>query len=355
MAILGNLVLAISVFLLYSLLAALYSRNTLPGGDAGVSYIWGIIFLNLAFFACLSIVAIIIGWKGGFSKMPMSGYTMFIKITGLILISAIGTTIGGFLKNESSGLPSMVQIVLKVAPIIIPSLLLILAVVLLNDSIAQIVPLTYVRYFANACFGLGVLVIFIALLSFLNESNENAIRTINQNQEDELRHNQQFIKDIESCDVTENLVAILVLTDSNHNQEVRTKAINKIKTNPNWQQELIRLMNTEMVAEVFTFLASNSVENVELFREPIRNGIVKEAEIIKKSIKDAYQPHHLYADQFVWDCERILRTVDKFQTNRSDYLAEIRLLRNALEQKAEVKKPNFNCTKLLDNWIKNHE
>ena len=58
---------------------------------------------------------------------------------------------------------------------------------------------------------------------------------------------------------------ILVFTDANHDKEVRERAVAKVKTNPQWQQELCRLLENNGAIEAFFFLASNEVEDKNLF------------------------------------------------------------------------------------------
>ncbi len=52
MNILGNIFLGIATLIIFYLTTAFYSRS-IPGGDAGVGYAWGIIMLNLLTRACM--------------------------------------------------------------------------------------------------------------------------------------------------------------------------------------------------------------------------------------------------------------------------------------------------------------
>ena len=51
-----------------------------------------------------------------------------------------------------------------------------------------------------------------------------------------------------------NMVFILVFTDANQDTDVRAKAVAKIKTNPQWEEELIKRLNSGWASEAFNFL-----------------------------------------------------------------------------------------------------
>ncbi len=79
-----------------------------------------------------------------------------------------------------------------------------------------------------------------------------------------------------------------------------------------------------------------------------------QAELIRQSIRDASPPHHLYADQFCWEIDHVIRTVDRFQSKEIDYLPAMKEMRAALDEPWEFDKPDFSCKRILDKWIKEH-
>ena len=191
-----------------------------------------------------------------------------------------------------------------------------------------------------------------AIGSFVSESNRNkAARIQGAIQADEENH-QRMLADIDSCDVMKNMVFILVFTDSNQDADVHDKAVAKIKTNPQWQQELIRLIQLDWAPEPFTFLASNDVDNPELFPEPVKAGVLIQAKLIRESIRNASHPSHFYQGQFSWEVDRVLRTVDKFKNKGVDFRPAVKELRDAFNEKSEFEKPKWAAIAWIDEWLK---
>jgi hypothetical protein len=150
------------------------------------------------------------------------------------------------------------------------------------------------------------------------------------------------------------MVFILVFTDGNQDEDIRKSAVTKIKSNPDWQMELIRILSTDWAPEAFHFLASNEVNERQLFLEPVRGGVLIQAKLIRESIRQSSHTSHFYPDLFSWEVERVLRTVDRFDGMGADYLPAVKELRAALDEPSEYKTIELNCMATLDKWIKSH-
>ena len=57
---------------------------------------------------------------------------------------------------------------------------------------------------------------------------------------------------------------------------------------------------------------------------------------------------------FNWDVERVIRSVDKFQSKEIDYLPVMKELRASMDERSELDKPKFDAATMLDKWIKEH-
>ena len=102
----------------------------------------------------------------------------------------------------------------------------------------------------------------------------------------------------------------------------------------------------------FTFLASNDVDNPELFPEPVKAGVLIQARLIRESIRNASHPSHFYQGQFSWEVERVLRTVDKFKNKGVDFRPAVKELRDAFNEKSEFEKPKWAAIAWIDEWLK---
>ncbi len=340
MIILGNVLLGISslLFLIYTF--ETYGKSA-PGGDASVGWAWAIMFYYLATFVCLSLVAVIIGSQGGFAWVSAaSSGARFLWVAGGLLVALFGSMLVGFKEGP------LVSRLGDVFPAAIHLSLIIGFAMLLNGSAAYRFPLLL-------AVGLGAVpcsLILLASLKYKAELYLARVKSIGQPDENDLR----MIGEIEAHDVSKNISNLLIFTDYNKDNSVRELALAKIKSRPDWQQELIRGLHERWAPEVFTFLAGNDVDDKNLFAEPLHAGILMQAEGIRETIGRAREEHHLYGGQFLWETERVLKTLEKFEGNGQDYRPEMQTLRDAFDAPTAIQKPKFACLRYLDNWLKKH-
>ena len=147
------------------------------------------------------------------------------------------------------------------------------------------------------------------------------------------------------------MVFLLVYTDKNQSAELRNKALEKIHSRPDWQEELVRRLQNDWAPEVFTFLASNDVSDKAIFAEPLKAGILIQARLIRESIRNCNNEYDLYPGRFTWEVERVLRAVDRFKGNGVDYTTAIKELSNALDEPVRFGKPELKAKKLVDHWL----
>jgi len=351
----GNIFLSIAALIFLALFNMMYLQKIPKTGDSLMGYGWGIILGYLAILTCLILVAGMIGWKGGFSWIGASTAARWLIVPGGLILAVLAAGLCAFIKGEPMQVPGLLKWLSGVLPALIPLFLFIGFAVLLNGGEISTLSAAAYKWPLASAGSLGMLGLCIAAWGFIAESNQNAVRRAEGAKSDQARYHQNHLDNIDSCDVTKNMVFILVFTDANHHPEVRERAIAKIKTNPAWQQELIRLLECDWAPEAFTFLASNEVDDKNLFVEPVRKGVLNQAKLIRQNIRESSQRHHLYAGKFSWEVERMLRTVDKFQSAEANYLPEVREVRAALNERWIFEKPTFVCAAVLDKWINKHQ
>ncbi len=346
MIVIGNIFLAIAV-LVFLLLANSIMFAKMPGGDAGVGYAWTLIIGVLGFSICMAVVTAIIGAKGGFSWVGTDGSRTMIVLAGFVLIM-LGN--GFFMAGEGfGGTPDVFRKILMAIPAILSPLLLLSAAILLNADRASTPAFTYKL---PIFFGLGCGM--IALLIIMAERARVAAAIQEDRNQFEQRNYQNNLDNIDSTDVMKEIVFLLVHTDAYQDKLVREKALAKIKSRPDWQEELVRRIQTDWAPEVFTFLASNEVDDKTMFAEPVRQGVMRQAKLIRENIRECRGAYDLYADKFTWEVERVLRTVDKFKDLGLDLRPAVQEVRNALDEQTPFDKPNLIAKDMLDKWLKKH-
>lgn len=351
MAILGNLLLVIAGLTVIGLNTGALAKSA-PGGDAAVGYAWSLIILNFVFFVTMLLATVIIGYKGGFDWVSSKrGTRLLIVGTGVIcaLITAVATSM---FRHEPGPTAGLLRAMTTFIPVALPVAMIVLGFILLNNPIRESLPLAAYKWPIVVITAIGFIGAASTLMTFYQSSARNRAAIIKDRAEFEDRNHQRMLDDIDSNDVSKNLVFLLVFTGNNQEADVRERAVAKVKTHPQWQQELIRLLQTDWAAEPFQFLASNDVDNPELFLEPVNEGVKNQARLIRQSIRNASHPSHFYDSQFIWEVERVLRTVDKFKGKGVDYLPAIKELKDAFNEPSDFEKPKWRCIDLLDKWIK---
>ena len=316
------------------------------GGDAVVGYAWSLILGILAFSICMGVVTIIIGRDGGFSWVGNSGGLRFLLVLAGFILIMVGN--GFFIFGEGLGnINPAIRQILKYIPAILGPLLIFSAFVLLNPGKISVVPILY-----KLPVYLGLLTGILAMFFIMKQNARNETARIEAETEFDQRNHQNHLNQIDTADVMTNMASILIYTNGNQRQDVREKALAKIKSRTDWQEELVLLLQTDGSSEAFTFLAFNEVEDKTLFPEAIRYGIFNQAGFIRESIRRCRGDYDLYSSRFLWEVERVLRTIDKFQGMGVDYRPAVQEMRNALDEPTSFKKPKLNATKILDDWLK---
>jgi hypothetical protein len=345
MIILGNVLLATAV-LAFLLVSNLTFSRTLPGGDAVVGYAWSIIIGIVVFSISLLIATAIIGFKGGFDWVGAStGQRVTYVILGFLLI-LVGN--GFFMANEfPQDLAPAVRKVVRITPAVLPVLLLTSAAILLNFKHTELPASVYKIPIYSS-----LIISFLGFVMILFGQAKRSADMLKADEEFKDKIHQDHLNQIDTTDVMKDGVFLYVFTDANQSTDVQEAALAKLKTRPDWQEELVRRLQSDWAKEAFTFLASNDVDDKAMFVEPIRQGILIQAKLIREDIRRCRGAYDLHGDSFRWEVERMLRTVDKFAGMGVDYRPAVLEVRNALEEPTDFEKPKLAAKSLLDNWLK---
>lgn len=349
MTLIGNIFLVVATLIFFGLSSMLISKQTPPTGDYGVGYAWLLIVGNLAFTVCMAIVAVIIASNGGFSWIGGQSSSRSL----IVLLAFVLAMVGNFffaMKEGMGFLPSSVrQILQHYVPVLLPILLLASSAILLNDNWRLAVPA--VVYKIPLLFTVVMGVCAVGLI--MAQSTRNSIARFQSESDFEKQNYQNHLDQIDSTDVMKDMVFILVFTDANHAMEVRERALAKIKSRPDWQEELVRRLQNDWAPEVFTFLASNEVDDKAMFAEPVLEGAFIQARLIRENIRSCRGAYDLYPGKFTWETERVLRTIEKFKGMGVDYRPAVQEMRAAMDEPTDFEKPKLHCKTLLNNWLKN--
>jgi hypothetical protein len=350
MTIIGNILLFICTLVFLANTISLTKAP--PQNDGAVGYYWSLIILNAIFIIAMILVTLIIGYKGGLDWISPKKSSRVLLVSIGLLTALTTMVLSGLFKYEAGPVPGLIRIYSSFAPILIPLILIIAGFILLNGNVRNSVPMAAYQWPLILISIIGVTGTVSGVAGFLSESARNQTARINNIRQQDDDNHQRMLADIDSCDVMKNMVFILVMTDANQDADVREKAVAKVKTNPQWQQELVARLQNDWAPEAFNFLASNEVDDPSLFLEPVKAGVLIQAKLIRETIRQASHPSHFYPDQFKWEVERVLRTVDRFKNKGVDYLPAVKELRAAFNEPSEFEKPKWGAVEMVDEWLK---
>lgn len=351
----GNLFLGIATLIFLALFNMMFLQRVPRSGDGLMGYAWGIIIGFFAFFVCMAIVAAAIGAKGGFAWVGATGSSRFLLVSAGVFLTVLGAGMAGITRGDAGGWGLIpLRILSTFTPALIPALLIVGSAILLNDGLLKSVPAPVYQWSLMGAAVLGLFAVSAGVFSFVIQEADNRARRIKSNIDFEDSNQQRMLNEIDTCDLSKNMVFILVFTDANQSPQVRERAVAKVKTRPDWQEELVRRLQNDWAPESFNFLASNEVDDKSLFPEAVRQGVLIQARLIRESIRASSHPSHFYPGRFSWEVERVLRTVDRFEGLGVDFLPAVKELRAALDERSEYEKPKFQAASVLDKWIKKH-
>lgn len=351
MTILGNIILFFAAILFFALQFILFGITNNRSSDALMGYAWVSVLLNLAFLVCLVIATFIIGYTGGFDWISPRR-SVRLPIIAFVLMTAMGVSLfGSVFRFETARMPAFLKIITRVSPVIIPLVLLLASAILLNTNLRSSVSENLYKWplIGVAVFGsFGIASIVYEYLCELNRSNRVAEKSF---VEDERLNYQRKLKEIDSCDVTKDMVYILVFTDFYQPFEIKTKAVEKIKSNPEWEHRLIDLLNSDWAPQAFTFLGSHDVDHPRIFHQPVKNGIIRQAAIIRHTINIARGPYDLRDDVFSWELERLVLAVDRLKSEKVEFRPEMLQLLKALREPSPYRPREFAAERAIRRWL----
>jgi hypothetical protein len=192
------------------------------------------------------------------------------------------------------------------------------------------------------------------LVDWLIYQSKQQKEMISQIQSREQEQHEIFLQEIADLDSTQSILGILPLTGRFHDAEVREAAVSKIRSRPDWENEMISILVAEYNYHyAYDFLDGNEVDHPALFTEPVRLSIEQMAADIRKTITDSNNLQEWSFDHF--GIERLLRVIDgQLAGQRMNFYPAILEVRKALDTTPpeRFKGVKFTVTPVLDKWLK---
>ncbi|MCH6236068.1 hypothetical protein [Cognataquiflexum rubidum] len=351
----GKLSFVLSLVFYAGLLFLNYPKPNL-GGDSAMGYGLGLAFLGFGF--ALSSIGLFVG----LARVGVFGYFVqdpfWRNLLAVILCIAFVITVffSAALKWDniteavsfSPWLANMNSLIWFPLLIFIPSFL-----VLFLGKEPSFAP-------AKIFFSIGFLfsLVFTAglLVDWLVYQSKQQKEMVSQIQTQDKEQYETYMREIEGLDSTQSILGVLPLTGRFHEAEVREAAVAKIKSRPDWENELIGILVSEYNYHyAYDFLDGNNVDHPALFTEPVRLSILQMASDIRTTIPSADNLQDWSFDHF--GIERLLRVVDgQLAGQGMNFYPAILEVRKALDTTPpeRFKGVKYSVTPVLDKWLKNN-
>jgi hypothetical protein len=159
-----------------------------------------------------------------------------------------------------------------------------------------------------------------------------------------------MLQQVQAADVEKDFVSLLPHTSPYETREIRELALDKLRSHPDLNGALARLLRNAWAEEAFTFLAANDPPDAAALAEPVREGVLSVARQMQERVREA---HTLRPDDYEHIVKRVITTVDRYAAHGVDYVPAMRELRLAFD--ARQRQPvDFTSRHLLDAWLKKH-
>ena len=349
----GNICLTLATLVSGLMVSSIFNYKPPQGGNGGAAAypIW-MLLLHVALLGLLVLATIAIARKGGFDWVSPNKLIRYLLVTAGLLMAVYTLVICAMSMERPGALSDWARLSMQVAIPGIPFVLIASGFIMLNGFLSESIPGAFYKWPLLLVFGSSILVVGATIRDGIATAAEG-VYAAQIRYENAPSIKAQRLHQIEESDVTEDMVRILEFTGALYPAEVRDKASAKIKSHPQWQKELVFLLENEHALEAFNFLASNEVDDKSMFLQPVNTGVLAAAAWIRHSIQGS-SPSSFRRDEYSDEVNRVLRTVEKFEGLGVDYLPAVRELRAALDEPRLGGRPEFECAGRLDAWIMKH-
>jgi len=339
----GNILLCLSLLAAFYLFKMTFLQK-MPGGDYGVGYAGLLLFIIAFFWICMAILALLLGYQGAYECLSLGRFGSGGVLTLCFLVIFLGVTLG----MEASF--RMYKFLAPINAVLSPLVLLFSFAVLLNAGLKANISPTYLK---------GALTLIFALNAFVLGSMVfgkfiNRVGVVLSRSDDNLSSFEQGImQKIDSTDPSKGIASLFLYAGDNQPRPIREKARLKIRSKPDWQEELIQALEGDRVDEAMRFMLSIEVDDKPRFAKGVYKGVLTQAQFVKERYHNCWHPSHVYDGMFSFEVNHCMLIVDKFKDLGVDFKPAMQALRVALDEPNNYGNDQ-KCKKMLDKWLKKH-
>ena len=350
----GNILLLFAALSLIGLIQV--TASPMPGGDRAVGAAFMLFICGAGFALTTGLLALNLGWNHRFDWVPVAAElrNWLVFIGWLTFAVAVFATAIFKMEWHDGEFPQFLRWLAQARAVIWLPILMLVPVLLLpkNGETGAVSAVVKIPMAIGFC--LSALIALGALFGWIRISAQQQAANAEYEQQRNDSQHQQHLDWIAQQKPTDPIVNILALTGRFHDTDVRDSAVAKVKSHPDWEAELIQLLNeSDLHTEVYSFIDGNKVDHPELFVEPINRSIRRCAQSIKNDIPDSNNLQDWHFEHL--SLERLFRAIDEqFMLPGADYRPAVLELRAALDtpKPERFAKVRFTVEKVVDGWLK---
>ncbi|HSV80827.1 MAG TPA: hypothetical protein VLK85_16640 [Ramlibacter sp.] len=194
---------------------------------------------------------------------------------------------------------------------------------------------------------LSVLAGAAALVEMAVESVTRAAALEKQAVIDRAAEREKSLDELRQLDPVKDLGRLLVASTAARPEAQRAVALQKIATLVQPTQAVAEVLRGPWPQQAMTYLADNDPPDPAALAEPLRQGILQQAEELRIAVRDA---HTLRPDDYLFDVYRILASAERLAPHGVDYRPAVRAVRVAFDEKRR-QPVDFEARRLLDRWL----
>lgn len=350
MILLANVMLVAAGVLLVAL--GRLQLSAMPGGDRGVGFALALLWGHGGMVLLMLAVTAVAAMAGRLPSLPAAaGWQVPVALAFVAVCTLVAAATAA---GAPSGAPRpwSLDAMLRLAPLMVPLLLIVCAAVLLN---ARTPNASATAVVTRALQAVAVLTCAMAVLGVapVMASRARAWKTMATRDPSALDSNEQrILSQIEAGDPSQQFVSFLGYARGGNHPTLRARALEKLQSVPGWEQRVSDALAGPNAPEAFTFLAANEVPNPTLFAAPIAEGIRQQAVLVRERIRRSSHPSHLYEGLLIFEVEAVLLTVERYARFGTDYAPAMQQLRAAFNEPSDYPHPTYRAVKEIDRWLK---
>lgn len=347
----GNICLALAALTNGILLLPFFVIKAPRGNDEGATgYVLILaLFLHIVFLCLMAGAALAIERKGGFDWISTQKTSRNLLVFGGLLLLVVAAAFGAAIKVVPGNSTDWAQTVLRYLSVLTPLILVVAGFTMLNDFLGGLIPVAWYKWLLGFLSGASLICVGFVIFKWMGESPKG-LNAAQSQYENAASIKADRLKEIEESDVERDMMRVLEFVGANYPQEVREKAVEKIKAKPDWAQDIVRLLESDNPVAAFDFLSFDAVEAKKMFLAPVNQGVSGMGRWVRHTIQGT-SPANFYPDLFSNEVAAVLTTVEKFDGMGIDFLPALQEFRAAFEEAWAVDKGKLTCIKTLDDWI----